>query len=215
MRKGLPPRRQQILEFIQEFISDNGIPPTVRDIQKACEISSTSVVDYNLHKLRQAGYLNRRPDVARGIELLDESGQPVSNTPKVHILGAIAAGSPIPVFTTEGVESSEEFDTIEVSSGLHRRYGRLFALNVIGTSMIDALIDDGDVIIVKPSETVENGDMVVAWLKDEEQATLKRFYLEGDRVRLQPANSQMDPIYSAADNVEVKGKIVEVIRKLG
>ncbi len=215
MRKGLPLRRQQILDFIQDFISDNGIPPTVRDIQRACEISSTSVVDYNLHKLRQAGYLNRRPDVARGIELLDESGQPVSSTPKVHILGVIAAGSPIPVFTTEGAESSEEFDTIEVSSGLQRRYGRLFALNVVGTSMIDALIDDGDVIIVKPSETVENGDMVVAWLKDKEEATLKKFYLEGDRVRLQPANSQMEPIFSAAENVEVKGKVVEVIRRLG
>ncbi len=211
----MPQRRQQILEFIQGFISDNGIPPTVRDIQKACDISSTSVVDYNLHKLREAGYLNRRPDVARGIELLDNEGQPVSNAPRVQIVGAIAAGQPLPVFSTEGVQSSEEFDAVEISPDLPRRHGKLFGLAVRGTSMIDALIDDGDVVIVKPAHEASNGDMVVAWLKQEEEATLKRFYLEGDLVRLQPANSQMTAIYSPADNVEVRGKVVSVMRKFG
>ena len=212
-RKRLPPRRQQILDFIQTFIAENGIPPTVRDVQKACEISSTSVVDYNLKILKRDGYLNRRPDTARGIELLDESGQPVSNAPRVQIIGAIAAGQPIPVFSTEGAASSEEFDTIEVPPELPRRHGRLFGLTVNGTSMIDALIDDGDVVVIKPAREAVNGEMVVAWLRDEEEATLKKFYLEGDQVRLQPANSQMDPIYSPADNVEVHGKVVTVIRK--
>lgn len=213
-KKKMPARRQQILDFIQEFIGDNGIPPTVRDIQRACDISSTSVVDYNLHKLREAGFLNRRPDVARGIELLDDLGQPVSGGPRVHIVGAIAAGQPIPVFSTEESAASTEFDTIEVAPELQKRFGKLFALTVNGTSMIDALIDDGDVVIIKPGHQANNGDMVVAWLKFEEEATLKRFYLEGDRVRLQPANSQMDPIYCSADNVEVHGKVVEVRRKL-
>ena len=212
-RKRLPPRRQQILDFIQTFIAENGIPPTVRDVQKACEISSTSVVDYNLKILKRDGYLNRRPDTARGIELLDESGQPVSNAPKVQIIGAIAAGQPIPVFSTEDAASSEEFDTIEVPPELPRRHGKLFGLTVNGTSMIDALIDDGDVVVIKPAREAVNGEMVVAWLRDEEEATLKKFYLEGDQVRLQPANSQMDPIYSPADNVEVHGKVVTVIRK--
>lgn len=213
-RKRLPPRRQQILDFIQEFISDNGIPPTIRDIQRACRISSTSVVDYNLHKLRQDGYLNRRPDVARGIELLDDSGQPVSNAPRVQIVGGIAAGLPLPVFSTEDAASSAEFDTIEVSPDLQRRYGRLYGLTVSGTSMVDALIDDGDVVIVKPAREAVNGEMVVAWLKSEEEATLKKFYLEGgDRVRLQPANSRMGPVYCQADNVEIRGKVVAVIRK--
>lgn len=214
-RRKLPSRRQQILEFIQGFISDNGIPPTVRDIQRACDISSTSVVDYNLHKLRQDGYLNRRPDVARGIELLDDEGQPVSSAPRVQILGAIAAGKPLPVFSTEGAASSAEFDTIEVSPDLQRRHGKLYGLTINGTSMIDALIDDGDVVIVKPTQEAANGEMVVAWLKLEEEATLKKFYQEGDRVRLQPANSQMAPIYSPAGNVEIRGKVVEVIRKFG
>ena len=202
------------MEFIQGFISDNGFSPTVRDIQRACRISSTSVVDYNLHKLRQDGYLNRRPDVARGIELLDNSGQPVSNAPRVQIVGGIAAGLPLPVFSTEDAASSAEFDTIEVSPDLQRRYGRLYGLTVSGTSMVDALIDDGDVVIVKPAQEAVNGEMVVAWLKSEEEATLKKFYLEGGgRVRLQPANSQMASMYCSADNVEIRGKVVAVIRK--
>ena len=214
-RRKLPPRRQQILDFIHRFIGENGIPPTVRDVQNACNISSTSVVDYNLRILDRDGYLNRRPDVARGIELLDDTGQPVSNAPKVQIVGAIAAGLPIPAFSTEEAASSAEFDTVEVSPELQRRYGRLYGLAVDGTSMIDALIDDGDVVIVNPARDAANGDMVVAWLKAEEEATLKKFYIEGDQVRLQPANSQMAPIYSSASNVEIRGKVVAVIRRLG
>ena len=166
------------MEFVQEFYFENGIPPTVRDIQQACSISSTSVVDYNLRQLEEAGYLNRRKEVARGIELLDRDGEPVSSAPRVQIVGAIAAGQPIPVFTAEGA-ASEEFDTVEVSPDLPRRHGKLFALTVRGTSMIDALIDDGDVVVIKPAQDAANGDMVVAWLRDEEEATLKRFYQEG------------------------------------
>ena len=210
----MPPRRQRILDFLQEFYLENGIPPTVRDIQKACEISSTSVVDYNLDRLVEIGYIRRRPDVARGIEILDGGGQPVSNAPRVQIVGAIAAGTPIPTWSTETSESSQEFDTVEVAPELQHQHGKLFALKVNGKSMIDALIDDGDVVIIKPSDTASNGDMVVAWLKDEEEATLKRFYREGSRVRLQPANSTMNPIYCPADNVEVHGKVVSVIRQL-
>jgi repressor LexA len=213
--KKMPPRRQRILSFLQEFYSENGIPPTVRDIQKACEISSTSVVDYNLEKLRQAGYINRRHDVARGIEILDQEGEPISNAPRIQILGLVAAGTPIPVWSAEDSAASQEFDTVEVTPELQRQHGKLFALRVAGTSMIDALIDDGDVVIIKPSRDANNGDMVVAWLKEEEETTLKKFYLEGDQVRLQPANSTMDPIYSPAVNVEVHGKVVSVIRNLG
>ena len=212
--KNMQPRRQRILSFLQVFYADNGIPPTVRDIQRACEISSTSVVDYNLKKLREAGYINRRQDVARGIEILDEEGEPISNAPRVHIIGSIAAGTPIPALSTEDVESSQEFDTVEVSPDLQRQHGQLFALRVNGTSMVDALIDDGDVVIIKPAADANNGDMVVAWLKEENEATLKKFYSEGRRIRLQPANSTMDPIFCSADNVEVKGKVVSVVRNL-
>jgi len=213
--KNMPPRRQRILAFLQEFYSDNSIPPTVRDIQRACEISSTSVVDYNLEKLREAGYINRRQDVARGIEILDQEGEPISNAPRVQILGLIAAGTPIPAWSVEESEASREFDTVEISPELLRQHGKLFALRVNGTSMIDALIDDGDVVIIKPSSVANNGEMVVAWLKEEEETTLKKFYAEGSQVRLQPANSTMEPIYSPAENVEVHGKVVSVIRNLG
>ena len=212
-KKRMPARRQRILDYIQEFISENGLPPTVRDVQKACAISSTSVVDYNLRILDRDGYLNRRPEMARGIELLDKVGQPLSSAPKVQVVGNIAAGSPLPAFSIEEAGSSEEFDTVEVAPELQRRHGKLFALAVKGTSMIDALIDDGDVVVVKPLLQADPGDMVVAWLKEEEEATLKRYYPEGQQVRLQPANSQMEPIYCNAANLEIKGKVVEVIRK--
>jgi len=212
-KRPMPARRRRILGFIQEFIGENGIPPTVRDVQKACDISSTSVVDYNLRILDRDGFLNRRPDMARGIELLDGEGQPFSTAPRVQVVGNIAAGSPLPAFSTEEAGSSAEFDTVEVSPDLPRRHGKLFGLAVKGTSMIDALIDDGDVVIIKPAQQAETGEMIVAWLKDEEEATLKKFYPEGDRVRLQPANSQMEPIYCDAANVEIRGKVVAVIRK--
>lgn len=215
MQRKMPLRRKRVLEFIQTFIEDNGLPPTVRDIQLACDISSTSVVDYNLRVLDRDGFLNRKPDVARGIELLDELGKPKGPIPKVHIVGRIAAGSPLPAFSTEGSASGEEFDSIEISLALSRRYEKLYGLEVQGQSMIDSFIDDGDVVIVQPTEQADSGETVVAWLKVEEEATLKKFYPEGEQVRLQPANSQMEPIYCAADNVEVKGRVVQVIRKLG
>ncbi|PKB64456.1 MAG: repressor LexA [SAR202 cluster bacterium Io17-Chloro-G2] len=213
LQKRMPSRRQRILAYIQEFLTDNGVPPTVRDIQKACDISSTSVVDYNLRILDRDGYLNRRPEMARGIELLDKVGQPLSSAPRVHIVGNIAAGSPLPAFSTEEAGSSAEFDTVEVATELQRRHGKLYGLAVKGTSMIDALIDDGDVVVIKPTQQADPGEMVVAWLKDEEEATLKKYYPEGKRVRLQPANSQMKPIYCDAANLEIRGKVVEVIRK--
>lgn len=213
-KKPLRPKQKRILEFIQQFLEENGIPPTVRDIQKECEISSTSVVDYNLRIMERDGYLRRRQDIARGIELLDETGQPVINgAVRVQIVGSIAAGEPIPAFSSEGAAAAAEFDTVEVSPELKKKHDTLFALSVKGTSMIDALIDDGDVVVIKPTSTARNGEMVVAWLREEEEATLKKFYREGSQIRLQPANSTMDPIYAAADNVEVRGRVVEVLRQ--
>ncbi len=213
-KKNLRPRQQQILDFIGQFLDENGIPPTVRDIQRGCSISSTSVVDYNLRLMERDGYLKRRSEVARGIELLDETGLPVANgAARVQIVGSIAAGEPIPAFSSEGVDSAAEFDIVEVRPDLKKRHGTLYALSVKGTSMIDALIDDGDVVVIKPTNTARNGEMVVAWLKEEEEATLKKFFREGDQVRLQPANSTMEPIYVPADNVEVKGRVVEVLRQ--
>jgi repressor LexA len=210
-KKKLSVRQQGMLKFVQEFMAENSLPPTVRDIQKACNISSTSVVDYNLRILQREGFLRRRPEVARGIELLDRKGRAAGFLPQVPVLGYIAAGEPLPGPSNEGW-TEEPLETIEVPRYLADSKKNLYALRVKGTSMIDALIDDGDLVLVQPTRDVKNGDMVVAWLKLEQEATLKRIYREGSQIRLQPANNKMKPIYTDASNVETRGKVVAVLR---
>ena len=215
-------RQVSILDFIRSFLIENGYPPTVRDIQHGCEISSTSVVDYNLHILRREGYIRRSPDVSRGIELLDSSDDKISNWnsgqngafSSVPVFGYIAAGEPIPVPSTETWNNEEPIDRLDLPASLSLGRSDLYALRVRGRSMIDALIDDGDSVVLQPVQQVRSGDMVVAWLKLEKEATLKYFYHEGQRIRLQPANEQMDPIYVEPENLEIQGRVVAVIRQL-
>ena len=217
LKKQLSSRQMRIMEFIKAFMWENGLPPTVRDIQKACEISSTSVVDYNLRILQREGHLRRRPDVARGIEVLDEAApgrRVASNLRRIPLIAYVAAGEPLPVVEAEGWGPDESLDTLEIPIDMVGGNGPLYALKVKGTSMIDALVDDGDIVLVEPSRDASNGEMVIARLKLENETTFKRLHREGERVRLQPANSQMAPIYSAADNVEVQGRVVGVIRML-
>ena len=201
-----------MLEFIRQFMRENGIPPTVRDIQTACEISSTSVVDYNLRLLQRDGYLNRRPDVARGIELLGDTGRQEPAALRLPIVGYIAAGEPLPVFSSEGASAEDGLGTVTPPPEMVKSNRPHYALKVKGMSMMDAFVTDGDIVLLEKVSEAQNGDMVVAWLRMEEEATLKRFYHEGDLVRLQPANSQMEPIYSTAENVEIQGRVVGVIR---
>ena len=207
-------RQENILEFIEKFLDDYQFPPTVRDIQSGCNISSTSVVDYNLQILQKEGYLNRLPDVSRGIELLENAyGESKRSSIKVPVLGYIAAGEPIPVnpMTTR---EADEFDNVDIPAFLINNKSDVFGLKVKGDSMIDALVTDGDLVILEPTLHANNGDMVAAWLEEQEEATLKRFYLEGDMVRLQPENTSMNPIMVPASNVAVRGKVVGVIRSL-
>ena len=214
-KKKLSAKQKMMMDFIREFKEENSLPPTVRDIQKACGISSTSVVDYNLRLLQRDGYLRRRPDVARGIELLDEpsrANRGAFSSHSIPVMGYIAAGEPLPV--ADGWAPGDAQETIDVTSNMVRGNQNLYALKVKGTSMIDALVDDGDIVLVEPLHHAENGEMVVARLKLENETTLKRLYHEGDTVRLQPANAYMEPIYSPADNVEVQGKVVGVLRLL-
>ena len=213
MRRKLSSKQQMILKFIKEFMEEHGLPPTVRDIQRACGISSTSVVDYNLRILQREGYISRRPDIARGIELPQERPSRTA-MPRIPLIGYIAAGDPLPVMSSEGWAQVQPLENLEIPASLARPGRKLYALRVKGTSMIDALIDDGDIVIIEPANQVENGDMVVAWLKLEKEATLKRIYNEGNRVRLQPANTLMQPIYTNADNLEVQGRVVSVLRNL-
>ncbi len=208
----LSERQNKMLEFISNFVKEHPYPPSVREIQIGCSISSTSVVDYNLHILRREGYIKRSPDISRGIQLLDKDtgramGQP--NAVAVPVLGAIAAGEPLMAFP----DAAEAEETMELpSSMLPARTDGVYALRVKGQSMIEDLIDDGDVVLFQRRQTATPGEMVAAWLKERGEATLKRYYPEGARVRLQPANSAMSPINEDADNVEVQGVVVGVIR---
>jgi repressor LexA len=206
--KGLSDKQARILDFINRFQRDRDYPPTVRDIQRGCQISSTSVVEYNLRVLEREGYFERDREVSRGIKL--HGRRPV----RVPIIGHIAAGEPIPVPTPD-TWNMEETESLDVTEELTRGKEGLYALKVKGTSMIDALIGDGDLVLMQQVATAENGEMVAVWLKGEREATLKRFYLESERVRLQPANEEMAPIYADPENVAIQGKVIGVIRKLG
>jgi len=210
--KDLSRRQRSILDFIEQFLEANDYPPTIRDIQRDLNISSTSVVDYNLKVLEQRNLIRRNKNISRGIELVGRGGGR-RNIVTIPLIGQIAAGLPIPV--PGDLESSESVDVIELSSDLVPDSGRdLFALRVKGHSMVDALINDGDIVLLRRQETCENGETVAVWLREQKETTLKRLYFEGDRVRLQPANVTMEPIYTAADNVEIQGKLVTVVRSI-
>jgi ribosomal protein L37AE/L43A len=133
-------------------------------------------------------------------------------SPRVDAAKSLSAGTPMPLWSLDASAASQEFDTVEVSPDLVEKFGKLFALRVIGTGMIDALINDGDVVVIKPTRCAKDGEIVVVWFKKEETTILRKFYREGDYVRLQPANSTMAPIYAPKENVEVHGKVVSVIR---
>lgn len=214
LNKKLSARQSKMLRFIEAFLEDNPSPPTVRDIQKACGISSTSVVDYNLKLLQKGRYIKRRPDIARGIELLNEDGEVAGFLPKIPLLGYISAGEPALGPGGDGSPQTEPIETIEIPRHFNKNGKQLYALKVKGQSMIDALIDDGDIILIDPTPTIQDGDMVVAWLKLEQETTLKRIYREGRVIRLQPENSAMQPIFAKASNVETMGTVVGVIRTM-
>jgi len=208
--KSLSPKQERIISFVTEFLSDKGYPPTIRDIAAGCGISSTSVVAYNLNKLEQAGYIRRHSDISRGIKFLtpQQKGRKLVYIP---IVGVIAAGEPIPVPDTGNIAPNEG---LEVSEELIRGKQDIYALRVKGDSMLDALIGDGDIVLMDYVGSAENGDMVAIWLKEEQEVTLKRFFAEPNRIRLEPANRQMKPIYTTPDNVEIQGRVVAVIRRI-
>jgi repressor LexA len=216
----LSTRQRRILAVIRDFTAEYGYPPTIRQIGEAVGISSTSVVSYNLTVLQRKGYLTRDRDVSRGLRLVeDQEGDDLAERTEVTavavpLLGAIAAGEPIPI--PDGDFAQIDAYTLNLPTDLVPDTEGVYALEVRGTSMIDALINDGDIVIMRHQETAENGDMVAAWLKDEKATTLKRVYWERERslVRLQPANPLMDPIYVHPDDLEIQGKVIGVIRRL-
>jgi len=211
----LSDRQRGILKFIQGFLTDNGYPPTIREIGEATGITSTSVVDYNLKALERLGLIRRDREVSRGIDVLAGSvRQALGSIVRVPLLGRIAAGEPIPV-PEEDAAYVDEDEVLELTRDILRGYGdELYALRVQGSSMIDALVNDGDIVVMRPQRMVENGEMAAIWLKEERETTLKRFYREGAVVRLQPANPTMQPVLVPAANVEIQGKVVAVVRQV-
>lgn len=202
-------KQQRILEYIRSFIDEHDYPPSIRQIQDACGISSTSVVDYNLKRLENRGIIRRDREVSRAIEVL-EGGSRRARVVPVPIVGTIAAGQAIEV--PEDSAWSDGTETIEVPPEVVRNRDNVFAVRVKGNSMIDALVSDGDVVVLEGVSTAREGEVVAALLKDQQATTLKKFYREGSKIRLQPCNETMDPIYADADNVEVQGRVIHVSR---
>jgi len=211
--KKLSDKQKRIINYIERFLTEKGYPPSIRDIQSGCNISSTSVVDYNLNILENRGLLQRHSDVSRGIRLLNRE-TPAEAMVSVPVIGMIAAGEPIPVPAPDTWDVAAVSETMAVPRELTRDKKDVYALRVKGTSMVDALINDGDVILMQPVNNVANGEMAAVWLKDEKEATLKKVYQGSRNVRLQPANEQMQPLYADPENVEIQGRVIAVIRKV-
>jgi repressor LexA len=203
LQKNLSSKQQSILRFIRDFIRDHDYPPSIRDIQDGCAISSTSVVDYNLKALERLGFIRRDREVSRAIELV---GRRRLRT--VPVIGQIAAGQPIPVPSADTWSQEDFEESIDLPEDVTGGRDNIFALRVKGTSMIDALVNDGDLVLMEQTSSADDGDMVAVWLKDRNETTLKKLYHEGDRIRLQPANTAMEPIYARPEDVEVQGKVL-------
>jgi len=215
-RKGLSKRQQRMLDAIRSFLDENGYPPTIRQLCDMADISSTSVASYNLDILQRQGFITRDPDVSRGIRLVEdgEASRRVGQV-AVPLLGVIAAGEPIPVPDSDF--SQADYELIDLARDLVPDAEDVYALEVRGTSMIDALIGDGDIVLMRHQTNARSGETVAAWLKDEKATTLKTLYWEqnGSVARLQPANPTMEPIYVHARDLEIQGRVIGVVRRLG
>jgi repressor LexA len=202
--------RLRILNFIRKFFDERGYAPTVRDIARGCNISTPSVVQHHLNTLERQGYIRRDPEVFRSIQLVERKRESISRVP---LLGTIAAGKPIPVPTPDTWTTIPE-ETLQLTEEVTQGKKDVYALKVKGSSMIDAFVDDGDVVLLQSTSKVEDGEMAAVWLKLEQEVTLKKVYHEAGRIRLQPANSTMKPMYYKPEDVEIQGKVIGVLRKL-
>ena len=205
----LTAKQDKILNFLKDFILEKDYPPSIRDIQTHCSISSTSVVDYNLKKLEEKGLIRRDKDISRGIEILGDNNLR-SRTVRVPLLGKIAAGKPINIPTES---SSEDYtNAIELSRDQIGAKTDLFALQIKGNSMIDALIQDGDIIILESTNQFDNGDMVAVWIKSDNSTTFKRIYKLDNKIKLEPMNKKMKSFYIDPSSFQVQGRFVTSIR---
>lgn len=233
-RDGLSKRHQMILKFLSKFQDQNGYSPSIREIGESINVRSTSLVDYYLKQLEEMEYISREQHISRSIRLLKpifskrsasqsisdgirQAESMIDNLLSIPVMGRIVASEPIPMPASDvGYYDSES--SIAIARSLlpsNEKDEDLFALEVQGDSMIDAMVNDGDIVIMKRAQHAENGEMVAIWMDDKDQTTLKYFYKEPSGIRLQPANPNMGPIYvEDPASLRIMGKVVMVIRQM-
>ncbi|MBL7164185.1 MAG: repressor LexA [Anaerolineales bacterium] len=222
-KEGLSDKHVKVLQVLETFTEKNGYPPTIREICDRAKLSSTSVANYYLERLEEKGYIERDRGVSRGLRVVksftDQIKEALDELLTIPLVGRIVASEPVPMPTSDFNPYDSESGSINIAKSMlpaqDVRQGNLFALEVSGDSMIDAMVNHGDVVIMQPATEVRNGEMVAVWLNDKDETTLKYFYDEGNRVRLQPANPTMDPIYiKDRSTVQIQGKVVMVVRQM-
>jgi repressor LexA len=223
--EGLGERPLKILDFLSDYQDKHGYSPSIREIGRHIGVDSTSLVDYYLNQLAEKGYIERDNRVSRSIRVLKTAAQGFGNKItevmseliSIPLMGRIGASLPIPMPESSAAGYFDAFSSVEVARSLlpgREKTGELFALEVDGVSMIDAMVNDGDIVIMKRANTANNGEMVAVWLEDNNETTLKYFYKENGRVRLQPANPTMQPIIiDNPEQVRIQGKVVMVVRQ--
>jgi repressor LexA len=218
------------MEFLTEFQEEKGYSPSIRQIGANIKVDSTSLIDYYLNQLEEMEYIERDEHISRSIRILkpvyeasQQGGMTLQRVPNpgemlvLRLAGRIVASAPMPMPASDLAYYDPE-SSVEIARSLlpkREKISELFALEVQGDSMIDAMVNDGDIIVVKQVATAENGEMVAVWLNDTNETTLKYFYREGARVRLQPANPNLGPIYiENPERMRIMGKVVMVIRQV-
>lgn len=235
--EGLGDRHIRIMRFLTEFQEQHGYSPSIREIGKHIGVDSTSLVDYYLEQLCQAKYIERDKRVSRSIRVqrpvypgdtllahASQSGRAVavrrasSELWNIPVWGRIGASLPVPMPPAEGGSYFDPESTVEIARSLlpaREKVNDLFALEVSGLSMIDAMVNDGDIVIMKRAQSANNGEMVAVWMEDTNETTLKYFFKEGSHVRLQPANPTMSPIIiENPEHLRIQGKVVMIVRRV-
>ncbi len=232
-RPGLSERHRKILEFLAKFQDSHGYSPSIRQIGDSINVKSTSLIDYYLNQLQEMGYIEREGRISRSIRVLKSvsplgdlthkvtesirsAGSTLANMVSIPIAGRIVASAPIPMPATD-LNYYDAESSVDIARSLlpTREISDLFALEVNGDSMIDAMVNDGDIVVMKKASSANNGEMVAVWLDDKDETTLKYFYKETNRIRLQPANPNMSPIYvENPKSLRIMGKVVLVIRQI-
>ncbi len=232
-QSGLSERHRKILEFLTKFQMNNGYPPSIRQIGDSINVKSTSLVDYYLNQLQEMGYIERESHISRSIRVIQpaqpgfsvtgkvsetfkNAGAAFANMVSIPIAGRIVASAPIPMPTTD-LNYYDAESSVDIARSLlpSKDVSDLFALEVSGDSMVDAMVNDGDIVVMKKADSANNGEMVAVWLDDKDETTLKYFYKEANRIRLQPANPNMGPIYvQNPKSLRIMGKVVMVIRQV-